>query len=239
MQLMGAKMGHLRDRTNQYLINQPSRYITISDSMADFLRERGVTVPIDIVPNGVPAPKTPNSQLPTTLPSEQCTLGMLGRIEFKQKQQNFMVRTFIDLPDQFKNCHLLIAGSGPDQEKLKKLIQKKDNITLLPWQGDTEAFYSAIDFLMLPSRFEGVPLVMLEALARGIPVIGSRRDGMQDLLPEAWTFQPGKEELLAQTYSKARLSWKDSIDPLQEMVQTKMSIPAFQQKFHEALLERD
>ena len=162
MRLMGAKLGGLRDRINQYLFNQPTRYIAISESMEQLLRERGVTKPIAVVPNGIP---TPPPVSPVTSHASRLTLGMLGRIEFNQKQQDFMVRTFCRFSEQFKDCRLLIAGDGPDRERLQKLVEGKVGIILLPWQEDAETFYESIDFLMLPSRFEGVPLVMLEALA--------------------------------------------------------------------------
>jgi hypothetical protein len=234
MQLMGAKFGGLRDRLNQYLFNQPDRYIAISESMKALLIERGVEKPISVVPNGIPAPPFQK----VTAHGSRLTLGLIGRVEFNQKQQDFMVRTFCDFPQQFANCQLVMAGSGPDEEKLRHLIEGKENITLLPWQADTEAFYDSIDFLLIPSRFEGVPLVMLEALARGIPTLGSRRDGMRDLLPEAWLFDPGNGKDLATVFSKVRNSWPAVIGPVQKKVAEEMTLESFKRNFHRAVVRK-
>jgi glycosyltransferase involved in cell wall biosynthesis len=121
---------------------------------------------------------------------------------------------------------------------LRHLIEGKENITLLPWQADTEAFYDSIDFLLIPSRFEGVPLVMLEALARGIPTLGSRRDGMRDLLPEAWLFDPGNGKDLATVFSKVRNSWPAVIGPVQKKVAEEMTLESFKRNFHRAVVRK-
>jgi len=235
MQHMGAKWGKLRDRINQYLLNQPDRYLTLSESMAEILRERGVTKPIAIVPNGIKPP----SQKGITPHRSRLTLGLMGRVEFKQKQQDFMVETFCEFPSSFSECQLIIAGSGPDEENLRNQVQGKENITLLPWQNNAEAFYEQIDFLVIPSRFEGVPLVMLEALAHGIPVIASACDGMKDLLPESWTFEPENGKSLADTFSKVRNTWKSEIAPLQQKVLTDHSLKTFKENFRQAIYSRD
>ncbi len=234
---MGATLGALRDHTNQHLLNQPDRYITISESMKRLLIARGVKKQISVVPNGIPAPPT-TSHIPHS--TSHTTLGLLGRIEFKQKRQDFMVRTFCNHPEAFHDCRLLIAGNGPDEAHLKQLVSecpRCNDITLLPWQDDTESLYEQIDGLMLPSRYEGVPLVMLEALARRIPVIGSACDGMKDILPESWTFEPENEDALAETFSNSRPSWQDQIDEVRKKVATEMTISAFKVGFHRAVVE--
>lgn len=232
---MGAKLGALRDRTHQHLINQPTRYIVISESMKQRLVKRGCTQPIAIVPNGI---VMPHASSLTPHPSSLTTLGLLGRIEFNQKQQDFMVETFGRFPEAFSNCKLLIAGNGPDEDKLRKLIAqspRRDDIILQPWQSDTEAFYSAIDVLLLPSRFEGVPLVMLEALVRGIPVLGSRCDGMRDILPETWTFEPENGKELAGTFCEARENWTNEIDAVRQRVATETALDTFKTRFRDAV----
>jgi len=234
MQRMGARFGGLRDCFNQYLLNQPNRYIAISESMRILLIERGVSKPIDVVPNGIVSPQSLKTQT-----SSLRTLGLIGRVEFNQKQQDFMVQTFCAFPEVFADCQLVIVGSGPDKEKLDALIQGKENITLLPWQDEVESFYEQIDILMLPSRFEGVPLVMLEALARGIPVLGSCRDGMRDILPTAWTFEAENAQALAKTFSTIRNGWQSKIGILQQKVRSEMSLESFKSNFYRALCLRD
>ncbi len=226
---MGAKLGALRDAMNSKWFNAPDRFITISESMKIIMRERGCTKPITVVPNGLPAP--PNTVHPET---HIQTIGLAGRIEFSQKQQDFMVRTFLSDP-VFKSCRLLIVGGGPDEGRLRKTIEGEERITLLPWQSDMEAVYRQIDLLAIPSRYEGVPLVMLEALARGIPVIGSACDGMRDVLPAEWTFSPGDPRALATTFASVRETWKQKIEPLQNRVREEHSLKRFKAGFATAV----
>jgi len=149
-----------------------------------------------------------------------------------------MVRTFCYHPDAFHDCRLLICGSGPDEDRLKQLVAecpRCNDITLLPWQDDIDALYEQIDFLMLPSRYEGVPLVMLEALAHGIPVIGSARDGMKEILPEDWIFERGNAGAFAETFSTVRQSWQEKIDVLRQKTLIDHSPENFKNGFRNAV----
>jgi glycosyltransferase involved in cell wall biosynthesis len=240
MDYMGARLGALRDRINGYLFSLPDRFITISESMKQLLQLRGAAQPISIVLNGIPPPPLEPPPAIERLPGNKTIIGSIGRIEFNQKQQHFLVKTFCDFPDAFANCHLLIAGGGPDELKLKRLIEscpRKEEITLIEWQKSSESFYASIDVLMIPSRFEGVPLVMLEAIARGIPVLGSRRDGMQDLLPPEWTFPTENAEEMAAIFSAARNDWSPHTESLQTRVLQEMSLSAFKTAFHKAITD--
>lgn len=228
---MGAKLGALRDISHQRLFNKPDRYITISESMKQLLIERGAKKPISVVPNGIQTPPAARYNR-----SDIRTIGLLGRIEFNQKRQDFMVRTFLDHPEVFDGCRLLMAGNGPDEKKLQAMVHSQESINLLPWQKDPESFYEQIDLLLIPSRFEGMPLVMLEALARGIPVIGSARDGMQDILPKTWTFKPENADALAGAFSLVRNSWQNEIGTLQQKVLSEHSLDTFKNRFVQAVL---
>ena len=236
MRSMGARMGRLRDRINQPMIQLPDRYITISSGMADMLRARGASQPITVVPNGIAAPRISGS----AQQKQGFVLGMLGRIELKQKRQDFVVRAFAEHRQVFEACSLLIAGSGPDRNALQQLIDAHpfhSRIQLVAWQQDPEIFYAGIDMLAVPSRYEGVPLVMLEALARRIPVIASNRDGMQEILPADWTFDPDDTASFVSTFNRVSTTWHDSIDALRERVMHEHSLERFNRNFVRAVVD--
>lgn len=230
---MGAKMGRLRDIKNRPLFRKPDGFITIAESMAALLRQRGARQPVAIVPNGIPPPPIPR----LNVEEKPFTIGVVGRIEFKQKQQDFFVNAFRNHPALFSDCRVFIIGSGPDEHKLQKLIRGDSAVTHLPWQQDMEEIYETLDMLVIPSRYEGVPLVMLEALARGIPVIGSRRDGMLDILPSSWTFTPEDSASLASTFSNARKTWQLKIEHLQNRILEEHSLERFNTNFVKAVTQ--
>jgi len=89
------------------------------------------------------------------------------------------------LKNMKQKIELVIIGDGPDLEKLKNITQTlPDNITVrfLGWKNNVWDYSNDIDLILIPSNFEGVPLIMLEALKRNVPVIAPARDGMADYL---------------------------------------------------------
>ena len=245
LEAMGAKLGSLRDRFHAYLFQAMDRFITISPAMADLLRSRGTRCPIEVVYNGIDLSRfqkrdSREVRASLGLPVEGLILGNIGRIEFKQKQQLFLLNAFLELPDCFQGCQLVFAGSGPDQGELDQAITASglgDRVRRLSWMEQPEQLYSALDMLMIPSRFEGVPLVMLEALASGIPVIGSDRDGMRDILPEPWRFEQENAPALGRAFKRCLKTREEFLEPLQKRIRTEMSLEHFQQEFARVALK--
>jgi GalNAc-alpha-(1->4)-GalNAc-alpha-(1->3)-diNAcBac-PP-undecaprenol alpha-1,4-N-acetyl-D-galactosaminyltransferase len=94
----------------------------------------------------------------------------LGRISY-QKNLDVLVSAFSKLPSDFK---LTIAGSGPDKASLMKKVEIL-NLNRVEFKEPTngvEELFNNTDFLCLPSRWEGFPNVVAEALSFGIPCIG-------------------------------------------------------------------
>ncbi len=237
--LMGAKLGALRDLLNKPLFHLPDAYITISQSMEQLLRQRGATQPVHIVENGIDLtrfdnrPDAQQARQQFDLPANTPILGLIGRVEFKQKQQNFFLRALANAPE-LAQCHVVIGGSGPDDAALDSLIESlhlDSRVHRIPWIDGPEQLYPAFDCLVLPSRFEGVPLVMIEALACGVPVIGSDRDGMRDFLPEPWRFPVGSQPGLIQAWLNTRTTTQTLLPNLQKKVRENCSLARFQQNF--------
>lgn len=234
---MGAKLGAARDLACRHLFGLPDAFVTISDEMAAMLRRRGAGQAIHVVYNGVDTSRfVPRDRAECRaalgLPSAALLLGVIGRVEFRQKQQQLLVEAVASRPALAADCHLVFAGEGPDREALRAWCERRHPAaTLLPW-SDPAGLYPALDALVIPSRYEGLPLVMLEALACGTSVLGSDRDGMKDLLPAERRFRPDDVAALADAIESFAGAGRPAAEPaVVERVRTTMSLEAFGQAF--------
>lgn len=111
-------------------------------------------------------------------------IGNVGRLHF-QKNQMFLLDVFYAFQKNIKNTRLVLVGAGPDDKALKKKVDKlgiKEKVIFLGAREDVEDILSAMDVFLFPSLFEGLGIVILEALACGLPVITS--DNMPDEIKE-------------------------------------------------------
>ena len=123
-------------------------------------------------------------------------IGVIGRIQFAQKNQDWLVKQLASDPF-WKDYLVLIVGDGPNLSELRRMVcdlNLGEQVRIVGWTERVMTLYPALDTLLIPSRLEGVPLVMLEALALKIPVIGTNRDGMKEWLPQEWRFEVGDGE---------------------------------------------
>ncbi len=198
----------LRARLRQWLVQPfyglPECLVTISPRMAGYARRRRRGV-VRVVENGIaPVPAEPGSRDTVRsalgLHDGDRLLLMVGRIEFWQKRHDLAAQAVAIARARGARLHLLVVGSGPDEAALRAQVQTLglgDAVHWRAWQNDVSAFYAACDLLLLPSRYEGVPLVMLEAMHAGRRIVAANVDGMADMLPPAWTFPSGDAEALA------------------------------------------
>ena len=105
----------------------------------------------------------------------QLVMGHIGRIN-EQKNQEYLLDIFKNVAAVRDDVVLLIVGTGPGEKKIKTLVQEhpyKNRIILYGETDNPTAFYSAMDVFVFPSRFEGLPVVLLEAQISGLPCIVS------------------------------------------------------------------
>jgi len=84
-----------------------------------------------------------------------------------------------------RDFRFIIAGSGPERERLESRVKKMGLEALFDFRGQVDhlaPLYAASDIVILPSRSEGVPLVILEALAGGRPVVASKVGSIPEVL---------------------------------------------------------
>lgn len=101
----------------------------------------------------------------------QLVIGHIGRF-VQQKNHEFLIGIFNEIYKQNKNTILLLAGDGPlkkdVQNKVKELGLEK-NVQFLGQRDDANELYQAMDAFVLPSLYEGLPVVGVEAQAAGLP----------------------------------------------------------------------
>jgi glycosyltransferase involved in cell wall biosynthesis len=101
---------------------------------------------------------------------DEIILGNVGRLE-EQKGQKYLIDLARILCKRNIKFKIIIAGSGPLEEELKKLIAKNklgEYIKLVGFQSDVKSFLSAIDIFVFPSLWEGFGNAMVEAMAEQI-----------------------------------------------------------------------
>lgn len=238
---MGAKLGALRDLTCRRLYAQPDGFITISETLAGMLRQYGARGRIQVVENGIPlepfkhVPDKAAARAQLNLPANAFIWGQIGRTEFKQKGQDFALNLFLQRARSVPTEHLVFLGSGPDSFALTTAAAAHRQVDCLPWTDQPAPFYAAIDALLLPSRYEGVPLAMLEALANAVPVAATDRDGMRDWLPESWRFRYRDAASGLKALNAVRHADTAHVQALKSRVWESHSLDAFSRAFNSAL----
>ncbi len=122
----------------------------------------------------------------TILPaiSDGFWFGTAGRL-VPVKNHVGLIHAFNHVARQMANCHLLIAGRGPLEKYLKELVDElglASQVHFLGYRTDIPEILKTLDVFVLPSRREGLPMALLEAMASGLPVVASRVGGIPEIL---------------------------------------------------------
>ncbi len=123
------------------------------------------------------------------LPGNQIVLGSIGRLSF-QKDPQTLLRAVAPVLRERADVTLLHVGRGELESEVAQLIGElglAERIHRVPYLEEPRSFYTAADAFVLTSRYEGMPLVLLEALACDLPLIISAAPGMTDILQAGLT----------------------------------------------------
>jgi glycosyltransferase involved in cell wall biosynthesis len=107
-----------------------------------------------------------------------------GRYVHK-KGFDVLLRALKELVESGVDARLVIGGSGPEQESLSLLAKElglADRVSLGVWIDDVTVALDQSDLFVLPSRDEPFGIVMLEAMARGLPIVTTRTQGPTQVL---------------------------------------------------------
>lgn len=184
----GSLFGYLRGKFQNIVyskeifkgLKSADAHLAIATEIKDFIKDINPGANVNLVYNPLPLYNGKLIQRPF---SHHIFL-YVGRLTDDHKNITFMLNGLSKLKN--KEWSLKIVGTGKDENKLKNLANKLKISDRIEWLGFKKDPYSEIDYvtaLLLTSRWEGFPMVLVEANQRGIPVISSDcKSGPKDII---------------------------------------------------------
>jgi glycosyltransferase involved in cell wall biosynthesis len=175
------------DRLTQSLVDA---HICVSQDVAAFSKSNGGLNPDRVhgIPNGVTVERVANAR-----PANLSVLGIsadskimlfVGRLD-PQKDPLWLMNAFPAVLKKMADVHLIFAGQGPLELEMRQTIAKmhlQQKAHILGFRTDIPELLKSASVLVLPSHWEGMPNVVLEAFAAGIPVAATPVEGVSELV---------------------------------------------------------
>ncbi|MFE6825970.1 glycosyltransferase [Streptomyces sp. NPDC057690] len=144
---------------------------------------------VSVIPNGIDPERfhpasvgTVRASLLPELDPAAPLVVCVGRL-CRQKGQDVLLTAWTDIARKVPGARLVLVGDGPDGERLRP--RAPESVLFAGAVADAVPWYQAADLVVLPSRWEGMALAPLEALACGRPVVVTDVDGARESLPAA------------------------------------------------------
>ncbi len=189
----------------RWVYRRVGRIIAVSTPIRRRLIERDGVHPdlITIIPNAVVSASEPplDAQLPAQL-RERPLVGVVARLRPEKGVATFL-RAVARVAPQFPEAHFVVAGDGPQRHELAAMAEDLglgERVHFLGFHADAAALMKSLNVLVVPSMTEGSPLVTLEAMAAGVPVVASAVGGIPDQIrhdKEGLLVPPGNSDALA------------------------------------------
>lgn len=235
-----------------YLLKYPTDYLACSDLAAEWKFPKSVIQDqrYTVIRNAVdtdrfrldPALRKKTREL-LGIPENTPVLGHVGRFSL-QKNHSFLIDIFAAVHRKSPEAILLLAGAGelePEIGDKVKTLGLEDSVMFLGLRKDIPALMNAMDVFVLPSFFEGLPVVGVEAQATGLPVITSTAVARELPLKELTQYIPleSSPEIWAnailKTVDESRLHRRNTT---QEIAEAGYEIKAAARAFEQFYLDR-
>jgi glycosyltransferase involved in cell wall biosynthesis len=198
------------DRWTNFLVE---RNVCVSRGVAEFI-ERSVGLDPEktvVIPNAVDvepfAQAQPADLTPLGIPPNSRVLITIGRVE-RQKGIDVLLAAVPSVISRFADAHFLVVGDGPDRANLMRYAQSLGVADRVHWAGrrnDVPELLKTATALVLPSRWEGMPNVVLEAMAAGKPIVATDVEGVRELVSpdlNGWLVPSESPQLLGDALCK-------------------------------------
>ena len=170
------RIGRFQNRALSWVFRRADRVMVNSRAGKRYLLERAM-VPADrivLIKNCFPGD---HISAPAISPlSNNNTIGFVGRLDNNVKRIDLLLRALPAVLEQRPESRLVLVGTGPDEQMLRDLAKELAITDRVEFRGavpDVLAEMRKFRCLVLPSAFEGTPMVVIEALSLGVPVIAT------------------------------------------------------------------
>jgi glycosyltransferase involved in cell wall biosynthesis len=166
------------------------RVICVSEHMMKHLVEPFGSSKLVCIRNGIDATTCrPRADRDTTrrklgLPADAPVVGTAARL-VRVKGLDYLLQAAAALRNSLPHLSTLIVGDGPEMAHLKSLAKELGMAERVMFTGHRDDVYdlmAAMDVFVLPSLSEGIPMVLLEAMALGTPIVASRVGGVPEIV---------------------------------------------------------
>lgn len=179
-------------RFSRWQCNSVDGVVVPSSAMLEVLRNYGVRSEAAIIPTGIELDEFRHGdgaafRRQHGIPAERPVLTFVGRVAF-EKNIDFLLRMLVRVRQEVPDVLLVIAGQGPAVEHLRGLTERlalQDNVMFIGYLsrgGSLQGCYAGGDIFVFASRTETQGLVLLEAMALGVPVVSTAVMGTRDVL---------------------------------------------------------
>jgi len=189
----GFTGGGLKNRAyealQRFVFRRFDAVVAVSRPQADQLRTSGVSdrrlhiIPNALAPHGAPLDRAA-ARRALELPAEGLLAGWVGRVS-REKAVDVFIDALSSIGDRV--IQGVILGDGPERAAEQARADSVAPSRFL-WLGavpDAARYFAAFDLFVLSSRAEGLPMVLLEAMAAGVPIVTTNVGGIPDLLSPA------------------------------------------------------
>ncbi len=164
-----------------------------SQSMAEIVLGRGVRTPVEVVPTGIElseyaASDRRKARSWLALPQDALVIGFVSRLA-PEKNLEFLSESVARVLTAEPDAYFLVIGDGPEKEKVREIFFSRGLEERLRFAGVLEGCmlidaYHAMDVFVFASKSETQGMVLVEAMAAGVPVVGIRAPGVQDVIED-------------------------------------------------------
>lgn len=120
------------------------------------------------------------------IPDDTRIVLTIGRLS-SEKGHADLLRALLERRSRYPRIALIVLGDGPERQRLAALLSEAkldDTVHFVGFQEDVQSYLSAADLFVLPSRSEGSPNVLLEALDAGVPVVATAVGGVPEIVED-------------------------------------------------------